>query len=135
MTKYASILETVGNTPVVKINKLAPPNVNLYVKIEAFNPLGSVKDRLALGVIEDGERSGKLKPGQTVVEAILHRAQRIESFDLDVKVDVRRRELVDLYDGSVADGLENAGVLCHGRLSNGRWSRGFRKAFVRNNVL
>jgi len=48
MTKYASILETVGNTPVVKINKLAPPNVNLYVKIEAFNPLGSVKDRLAL---------------------------------------------------------------------------------------
>jgi cysteine synthase A len=69
MTKYASILETVGNTPVVKINKLAPPNVNLYVKIEAFNPLGSVKDRLALGVIEDGERSGKLKPGQTVVEA------------------------------------------------------------------
>jgi cysteine synthase A len=69
MTKYASILETVGNTPVVKINKLSPPNVNLYVKIEAFNPLGSVKDRLALGVIEDGERSGKLKPGQTVVEA------------------------------------------------------------------
>ena len=69
MTKYASILETVGNTPVVKINKLAPPNVNLYVKIEAFNPLGSVKDRLALGVIEDAERSGQLKPGQTVVEA------------------------------------------------------------------
>jgi len=69
MTKYASILETVGNTPVVKIGKLAPPTVNLYVKIEAFNPLGSVKDRLALGVIEDGERSGALKPGQTVVEA------------------------------------------------------------------
>ena len=69
MAKYASILETVGNTPVVKIGKLAPPNVNLYVKIEAFNPLGSVKDRLALGVIEDAERSGALKPGQTVVEA------------------------------------------------------------------
>ena len=69
MTRHASILGTVGNTPVVKINKLAPPNVNLYVKIEAFNPLGSVKDRLALGVIEDAERSGKLKPGQTVVEA------------------------------------------------------------------
>lgn len=69
MTKFASILETVGNTPVVKINKLAPPGVNLYVKIEAFNPLGSVKDRLALGIIEDAERSGKLKPGQTVVEA------------------------------------------------------------------
>lgn len=69
MTRHASILGTVGNTPVVKINKLAPPGVNLYVKIEAFNPLGSVKDRLALGVIEDAERSGKLKPGQTVVEA------------------------------------------------------------------
>jgi cysteine synthase A len=69
MTKFANILETVGHTPVVKIGKLAPPNVNLYVKVEAFNPLGSVKDRLALGVIEDGERTGALKPGQTVVEA------------------------------------------------------------------
>ena len=67
--KYANILETVGNTPVVRIGKLAPADVNLYVKIEAFNPLGSVKDRLALGVIEDAERTGKLKPGQTVVEA------------------------------------------------------------------
>jgi len=69
MTKFASILGTVGNTPVVKINRIAPPNVNLYVKVEAFNPLGSVKDRLALGVIEDAERKGELKPGQTVVEA------------------------------------------------------------------
>src|SRR6266498_368853 len=69
MTKFANILETVGNTPVVKINSIAPPNVNLYVKIEAFNPLGSVKDRLALGIIEDAERSGALKPGQTVIEA------------------------------------------------------------------
>src|SRR3954451_20694481 len=69
MPRYANILETVGNTPVVKIGKLAPPGVNLYVKIEAFNPLGSVKDRLALGVIEAAERSGALKPGQTVVEA------------------------------------------------------------------
>lgn len=67
--KYANILETVGNTPVVKINRLAPAGVNLYVKVEAFNPLGSVKDRLALGVIEEAERTGKLKPGQTVVEA------------------------------------------------------------------
>src|ERR1700676_4796329 len=66
---YQSILETVGNTPVVRINNLAPPDVDLYVKIEAFNPLGSVKDRLALGVIEDAERTGKLKPGQTVIEA------------------------------------------------------------------
>ena len=69
MPKLASILEAVGNTPVVRIGKLAPPHVNLFVKIEAFTPLGSVKDRLALGVIEDADRSGKLKPGQTVVEA------------------------------------------------------------------
>ncbi len=67
--RYANILETIGNTPVVRINKLAPRDVNLYVKVEAFNPLGSVKDRLALGVIEDAENSGRLKPGQTVVEA------------------------------------------------------------------
>ncbi len=66
---YANILETVGHTPVVRINKLAPPGVNLFVKIEAFNPLGSVKDRLALGVIEEAEKSGRLKPGQTVIEA------------------------------------------------------------------
>ena len=69
MAQFQNILETVGNTPVVKINKLAPPDANLYVKIEAFNPLGSVKDRLALGIIEAAERSGELKPGQTVVEA------------------------------------------------------------------
>ena len=67
--RFANILETVGNTPVVRINKLAPDGVNLFVKIEAFNPLGSVKDRLALGVIEDAEKRGTLKPGQTVVEA------------------------------------------------------------------
>ncbi|MGI9489568.1 MAG: cysteine synthase A [Geminicoccaceae bacterium] len=70
MTKrYENITETVGNTPVVRINRLAPEGINLYVKIEAFNPLGSVKDRLALGVIEAAEKSGELKPGQTVVEA------------------------------------------------------------------
>ncbi len=69
MTRYSSILETVGNTPVVRINKLAPDGIDLFVKVEAFNPLGSVKDRLALGVIEDAEKSGTLKPGQTVVEA------------------------------------------------------------------
>jgi cysteine synthase A len=67
--KYDSILGTVGDTPVVRINKLAPAGVNLFVKIEAFNPLGSVKDRLALGVIEAAERAGALKPGQTVIEA------------------------------------------------------------------
>jgi cysteine synthase len=67
--RFDNILGTVGNTPSVRINRLAPPNVKLYVKVEAFNPLGSVKDRLALGVIEDAERTGQLKPGQTVVEA------------------------------------------------------------------
>lgn len=69
MARFSNILETVGNTPVVRINKLAPPHVNLFVKVEAFNPLGSVKDRLALGIIEAAEKSGVLKPGQTVVEA------------------------------------------------------------------
>ena len=69
MAKFDSILGTVGNTPVVRINKLGPKGINLFVKNEAFNPLGSVKDRLALGIIEAAEKSGELKPGQTVVEA------------------------------------------------------------------
>jgi cysteine synthase A len=67
--RYDSILDTVGNTPIVRVNHLAPEGVDLYVKAEAFNPMGSVKDRLALGVIEDAERSGALQPGQTVIEA------------------------------------------------------------------
>jgi cysteine synthase A len=66
---HENILGTIGNTPVVRINRLAPPNVTMYVKCEAFNPLSSVKDRLAIGIIEDAERRGELKPGQTVVEA------------------------------------------------------------------
>src|SRR4051794_37041741 len=69
MARFDSILETVGRTPVVRIRRLAPPHVRLYVKLEAFNPLGSVKDRLALGLIEDAERTGTLRPGQTVIEA------------------------------------------------------------------
>src|SRR5213592_1965560 len=69
MARYDSILGTVGNTPVVRINRLAPADVNVFVKVEAFNPLGSVKDRLALGVIEAAEKAGQLKPGQTVIEA------------------------------------------------------------------
>ncbi len=64
-----SILDTVGNTPIVRINKLAPEGVEMFVKLEAFNPMGSVKDRLALGVIEAAEKDGTLAPGQTVVEA------------------------------------------------------------------
>jgi cysteine synthase A len=66
---HENILGTIGNTPVVRINRLAPPDVTLYVKCEAFNPLSSVKDRLAIAIIEDAERRGTLKPGQTVVEA------------------------------------------------------------------
>src|SRR5689334_16961711 len=69
MARYNNILETIGNTPVVKLNRLAPAGVNVYVKIEAFNPMGSVKDRMARAVIEDAERAGTLAPGQTVVEA------------------------------------------------------------------
>jgi cysteine synthase A len=68
-TTFDSILDTIGRTPVVRIARLAPPEIRLFAKIEAFNPMGSVKDRLALGVIEEAERSGKLKPGQTVIEA------------------------------------------------------------------
>jgi cysteine synthase len=67
--RYANILETIGRTPVVRINRLAPAGINLFAKIEAFNPLGSVKDRLAIGVIEAAEKSGELKAGQTVIEA------------------------------------------------------------------
>ena len=66
---YSNILETVGNTPIVKLNKIGPKDVNIYVKIESFNPMGSVKDRLARNVIEQAELDGTLKPGQTVIEA------------------------------------------------------------------
>ena len=66
---YDNILQTVGNTPVVRLNKIGPDDVNVYVKVESFNPMGSVKDRLALGVIEDAEKTGALRPGQTVIEA------------------------------------------------------------------
>jgi cysteine synthase A len=69
LMRYDNILETVGKTPVVRLNQLAPAGRNVFVKVEAFNPMGSVKDRLALGVIDDAERSGALKPGQTVIEA------------------------------------------------------------------
>ncbi|RWA69870.1 pyridoxal-phosphate dependent enzyme [Mesorhizobium sp. M1C.F.Ca.ET.193.01.1.1] len=66
---FDSILDTVGDTPVIRINNLGPAHATIYVKAEFFNPAASVKDRLALNIIEEGERSGKLKPGQTVVEA------------------------------------------------------------------
>jgi len=67
--RFDNILGTIGQTPIVRINKLGPQGVNLFAKVEAFNPLGSVKDRLALGVIEHAEKTGALKPGQTVIEA------------------------------------------------------------------
>lgn len=66
---YNSILDTIGNTPVVRLNHIAPNHVTIYIKIEAFNPMASVKDRLAFAVIDDAEKRGALKPGQTVVEA------------------------------------------------------------------
>ncbi len=66
---YDSIVDTIGNTPCIRINKLAPEGVQLYVKAEAFNPAASVKDRLAISIIEEAEKRGELKPGQTVVEA------------------------------------------------------------------
>ena len=66
---YDSILDTIGNTPIIRLHRLAPKHVELYVKVEAFNPAGSVKDRLALAIILDAEQRGTLKPGQTVIEA------------------------------------------------------------------
>jgi len=66
---FDSILDTVGDTPVIRVNNLAPAGVRIYVKAEFFNPAASVKDRLALNIIEAAERAGSLKPGQTVVEA------------------------------------------------------------------
>ena len=66
---YEDILKTIGDTPVVKLHRIAPDHVEMYAKVEAFNPIGSVKDRLALGIINDAERRGRLKPGQTVIEA------------------------------------------------------------------
>jgi cysteine synthase A len=66
---YNNILETIGNTPIVRLNKMGPDNVDIYVKVESFNPLSSVKDRLAIAIITDAETRGALKPGQTVIEA------------------------------------------------------------------
>ena len=66
---YESIIDTIGRTPVVRVNKIGPSSAKIYAKLEAFNPMSSVKDRLAIAVIEDAEKKGLLKPGQTVVEA------------------------------------------------------------------
>ena len=69
MPRYENILQTIGNTPLVRLNRLAPSGVNVFVKVESFNPLGSVKDRMARAIIEDAERTGALARGQTVIEA------------------------------------------------------------------
>ena len=67
--RHPSILGTIGRTPVVRLALVAPPHVEVYVKVESFNPMGSVKDRMALAVVEDAEARGVLAPGQTIVEA------------------------------------------------------------------
>ena len=69
MALYDSILDTIGNTPIVKLQRLAPSHATIYVKVESFNPGGSVKDRLALAIVLDAEQKGLLKPGDTIVEA------------------------------------------------------------------
>ena len=66
---YESILDTIGDTPVVRLHRVVPDDVEIYAKVEAFNPAGSVKDRLAFAIIDDAERRGTIKPGQTIVEA------------------------------------------------------------------
>ena len=69
MARYDNVLQTIGRTPLIRLNRLAPEGINVFVKTESANPMGSIKDRMALALIEDAERSGQLKPGQTVVEA------------------------------------------------------------------
>jgi cysteine synthase A len=66
---YDSILDTIGNTPVVRLNRIAPRDIDMFVKVESFNPMASVKDRLAFAIVDDAERHGRLKPGQTIIEA------------------------------------------------------------------
>ncbi|MBD8898288.1 cysteine synthase A [Rhodanobacter sp. DHG33] len=109
---YDSILDTIGNTPIVRLHRLAPKHVELYVKVEAFNPAGSVKDRLALAIILDAERRGVLKPGQTVVESTSGNtgvalaavcAARGYSFVavMPESFSIERRKLIRAYGGKV----------------------------------
>ena len=118
---YDSILNTIGRTPVVRVNRLAPPQVTMYVKCEFFNPISSVKDRLAIAIIEDAERTGALKPGQTVVEATSGNtgialamvcaalghpfvATMAESFSIE------RRKPIDAHDRRAPDGVQDTVV-------------------------
>jgi cysteine synthase len=109
---YDSILDTIGNTPVVKLHRLAPAGITLYAKVEAFNPAGSVKDRLALAIILDAEKTGAIKPGQTVVEATSGNtgvalaavcAARGYSFVavMSETFSIERRKLIRAYGGKV----------------------------------
>jgi cysteine synthase A len=112
MAIYDSILDTIGRTPVVKLHRVAPSHVDLYVKVEAFNPAGSVKDRLALAIVLDAEAKGLLKPGDTIVEATSGNtgvalaavaaargykfvATMVETFSIE------RRKLIRAYGGKV----------------------------------
>ena len=109
---YDSILDTIGNTPIVKLHRLAPENVDLHVKVESFNPGGSVKDRLAIAIVLDAEKRGVLKPGQTIIEATsgntgvalaMVAAARGYSFVavMAESFSIERRKLIRAYGGKV----------------------------------
>ena len=109
MARYNSITETVGRTPVVRINRLAPEGVNLWVKVEAFNPLGSVKDRLALGVIEAAERSGELKPGMQVLLCSDGLTEEVEDTNISQVLSHSECSAQECVDGLVAAALDGGG--------------------------
>lgn len=108
-----SILETIGSTPMVKINRLCPnPNVNIYAKLEGFNPTGSIKDRIAVKMINDAEREGRLKPGQTIIEPTsgntgigLAIIGLIKGYPVEIvmseAVSVERRKIIRAYGGKI----------------------------------
>lgn len=108
-----SILETIGSTPMVRINRLCPnPNVNIYAKLEGFNPTGSIKDRIAVKMITDAEREGRLKPGQTIIEATsgntgigLAIIGLIKGYPVEIvmseAVSVERRKIIRAYGGKI----------------------------------
>ena len=85
---YNDILETIGHTPIVRLNRIAPDHTTVYVKVEAFNPMASVKDRLAFAIINDAEQRGVLSPGQTVIEATSGNHLWADRYD---------RELTDIF--------------------------------------
>lgn len=108
-----SILETIGSTPMVRINRLCPnPNVNIYAKLEGFNPTGSIKDRIAVKMINDAEREGRLRPGQTIIEATsgntgigLAIIGLIKGYPVEIvmseAVSMERRKIIRAYGGKI----------------------------------